>query len=261
MAKRTCIFFISLLLLGSPSLMSQDTVTFPLHVRAGFDLSGPVMKLTGRDLISYGVLASVDMNSSLAVTAGVRYSSFSASEVIYDFDSRGLSFTAGADYNFIKADVSQGRYRAGIGLRYGLSFYSEEASMIRYTNEWGAGEASVPAGRHTGHFLELTPGVRTELFPGVTIGWNLYMRLLISAGAGKDLKPVWMPGYGAGTSGMTTGAEYYLSVSIPYKKIKVYIKPKTRQSDEDEEGEENPEGTGQTGTGNVPGRTSSSGRL
>lgn len=245
MGRRTCIFFISLIILAVPVGKSQDTVTVPLHVRAGFDLAGPVMKLVSRDLISYGVVASADINSSLAVTAGFRYSSFSSSEVIYDFRSRGLSFTAGTDYNFIKANVSKGKYYAGIGLRYGLSFYSEEAPMIRYTNEWGAGETSVPMERHTGHYLEITPGVRTDLFPGVMVGWNLYMRLLISAGAGKDLKPVWMPGYGPGTAGMSTGAEYYVSFSIPYRKIKVHIKPKIRETeDEDTTGD-------QTNTGNV----------
>jgi hypothetical protein len=95
--------------------------------------------------------------------------------------------------------------------------------------------------------MEITPGVRAELFRGVTIGWNLYMRLLLSAGAGKDLKPVWMPGYGPGTSGMTTGAEYYVSISIPYRKIKVYIKPKVRETEE-EETEVTNTGSG-TGTG------------
>lgn len=249
MVKRTCIFFISFILSGSAAVLSQDTVTVPLHVRAGFDVSGPVMDLIGRDLTSYGMAGSVDMNSSVAITAGIRYSSFSASKVIYDFKSKGLSFTAGVDYNFMKANAAQGKYYAGIGMRYGLSFYNEEASMIRYTNEWGTGEASVPAGMHTGHFLEITPGVHTELFPGVTIGWNLYMRVLISAGAGKDLKPVWMPGYGAGTSGMTTGAEYYVSFSIPYRKIKVYIKPKIRDSEEEDEGGDT--GTNSTGTGNT----------
>jgi len=82
----------------------------------------------------------------------------------------------------------------------------------------------------------------------MTIGWNLYMRLLDKRrGPGKDLKPVWMPGYGAGTKGMSTAAEYFISVSIPYKKIKVFIKPRVQQSDdeEDTEGE-----TTQTGTGN-----------
>jgi hypothetical protein len=247
MARRTCIFFISLFLLSETVAVSQDTVTVPLHVRAGFDISGPVMKLVTKDLISYGVAASADINSSIAATAGFRYSSYRSSDVLYDFMSRGLSFTAGADYNFIKANVSQGRYSAGIGLRYGLSFYREEAPMLRYTNEWGAGETSVPAESHTGHFMEITPGVRAELFRGVTIGWNLYMRLLLSAGAGKDLKPVWMPGYGPGTSGMTTGAEYYVSISIPYRKIKVYIKPKVRETEE-EETEVTNTGSG-TGTG------------
>lgn len=232
--------------------MSQDTVTVPLHARAGFDLSGPLLGLISDELISYGVVASVDMNSSLSVIAGLRHSSFQSSQFIYDFRSRGTSIVAGVDYNFMKANVAHGKYYAGIGLRYGLSFYNEEASIIRYTNEWGSGEASMPRSGHTGHYLEITPGVRTELFPGVTIGWNLYMRLLISAGAGKDLKPVWMPGYGAATSGMTTGAEYYISFSIPYKKIKVITRPKTEQS-EGEEGEEDvsgTKGTSSSGTGN-----------
>lgn len=234
MVRRTCIFFISLFLIAETAAVSQDTVTVPLHMRAGFDISGPLMKLVTKELISYGIAASADINSSIAATAGFRYSSYHSSDVLYDFMSRGFSFTAGADYNFIKANVSQGRHSAGIGLRYGLSFYREETPMLRYTNEWGAGETSVPAESHTGHFLEITPGVRTELFRGATIGWNLYMRLLLSAGAGKDLKPVWMPGYGPGTSGMTVGAEYYVSISIPYRKIKVYIKPKLRETEEEE---------------------------
>lgn len=239
MAGRTCICFISLFLVIGSGAAAQDTVTVPLHVRAGFDLSGPVMQMLDKELISYGISASADINSALSVTGGIRYSDFRTSGYSYDFMSRGISITAGPDYNFIKANTSGGRYYAGIGIRYGLSFYSEEATVIRYNNEWGAGESSVPLSRHTGHFLEITPGVRTELFPWMTIGWNLYMRLLISAGAGKDLKPVHMPGYGPGTKGMATGAEYYISFSIPYKKIKVTIKPKTQQSDD----EENPEGT------------------
>ncbi|MRR20008.1 hypothetical protein EG827_07415 [bacterium] len=254
MAKRTCICFISLFLLAGSSAVSQDTVTVPLHLRAGFDLSGPVMQLIGTDLISYGISASADINSALSFTAGFRYSTYQTSEYSYDFMSRGTSVVAGVDYNFIKANVSRGKYYAGIGLRYGLSFYSEEAPVIRYNNEWGAGESSVPLSNHTGHYLEITPGVRTEVFPGMTIGWNLYMRMLISAGAGKDLKPVWMPGYGPGTSGITTGAEYYISISIPYKKIKVIIRPRQ----EDPEDEEDTEGES-TDTGISP--SSSGGRL
>jgi len=84
------------------------------------------------------------------------------------------------------------------------------------------------------------------------------MRLLISSGAGKDLNPMWMPGYGDATSGMTTGAEYYVSFSIPYKKIRVIIKPK--REEEDEEGEEGAEDSGTTNTTTGTG-SGSGGRL
>jgi hypothetical protein len=240
MAKRTCICFISLLIIISSRALSQDTVTVPLHIRAGFDFSGPVIKIINHDLISYGVLASADLKENFAVSAGLRYSSFSSSEYSYDFSSRGISFEAGADYNFMKPKTAQGKYYAGIGLRYGLSIYSEEIPRIIYSNPWGTGQMSLPLSHHLGHYLEITPGVRTELFPGVTIGWNLYMRLLISAGAGRDLKPVWMPGYGDATSGMTTGAEYYISISVPYKKIRVIIRPRPVETEEQEdEGSDN----------------------
>lgn len=256
MAKGTCVCFISLFLLMGSKAVSQDTVMIPLHFRAGFDISGPILQLLNDDLISYGVLASLDFNQAISLNAGLRYTSFSAVEYNYNFRSRGTSVVIGADYNFMKPKTAQGKYNAGIGLRYGLSFYSQEASDIKYTNKWGEGVSSMPLSRHTGHYLEITPGVRVELFNGVTIGWNVYMRLLITGGAGKDLNPIWMPGYGDATSGMTTGAEYYVSFSIPYKKIKVIIKPK--RVEEDEETTEGAEGT-ETNTMNP--RSTTGGRL
>jgi hypothetical protein len=238
MAKRTCISFFSLLLLiaGSSAVVAQDTVTVPLHLRAGFDISGPLLKFVNKELVSYGILTSVDVTEAITLNAGMRYSSFHSVRHSYDFTSRGMSIVTGAEYNFLKANVSEGKYYAGLGLRYGLSLYSEEAPVIRYTNMWGEGVSSIPLSRHAGHFVEITPGFRTELFPVVTIGWNLYMRLLISAGAGNDLKPVWMPGYGPATKGMATAAEYYISFSIPYKRKKVIIMPKA-EDDEEEEGD------------------------
>jgi len=230
---------------------SQDTLTIPLHFRAGFDVSGPVLHLLNKDINSYGVLASMDLNQAISLNAGLRYTTFLSDEYNYNFKSRGTSIVVGADYNFMKPKTAQGKYYAGIGLRYGLSLYSQEASGIKYTNKWGEGVSSIPLSHHAGHFLEITPGVRTELFNGVTIGWNVYMRLLISAGAGKDLKPIHMPGFGDASSRMRTGAEYYISFSIPYKKIKVIIKPK--REEEDEEGEEGTKGTeGTEGTATTP---------
>jgi hypothetical protein len=229
---------------------AQDTVTVPLNIRAGFDISGPVMHLIGSDLTSYGAMASLDINEQYSASLRLRYSSYSISEFNYDFKSSGVSAVISGDYNFLKPKVSGGKYFTGIGLGYGISFYSQEASRIEYTNPWGTGTDSFSLSRHTGHFIEVTPGVRTELFPGVSIGWNLVLRMLISSGAGRDIKPVWMPGFGDATSRMSTGAEYYVSITIPYKKIRVAIKPKKELTDD--EGEENPD-TEPSGSSFAPG--------
>lgn len=235
MVRRTCACFISLALFLGSSVEAQDTVTIPLNLRAGFDLSGPVMHLIGNELVSYGAMASIDLNEQYSAALRLRYSSYPISEYNYDFKSSGVSAVISGEYNFLKPKVSGGKYFTGLGLGYGLSFYTEEASRIEYTNPWGTGSDSFSPSRHTGHFIEATPGVRTELFPGVTIGWNIVIRMLISSGAGRDLKPVWMPGYGDATSRMSTGAEYYVSVSIPYKKIRVVIKPRKALTEDEEE--------------------------
>lgn len=250
MVKGICVFSISLMLLTSSLATAQDTVTVPLHFRAGFDIAGPLLKAIDRDLISYGALASADLNETFSAVGGIRYSSFSTSQYSYDYKSRGLTFIIGADKNFIKPRVMAGKYYAGIGLRYGLTFYGQEASRIEYTNPWGTGLSTLPLTHHTGHFLELSPGVRAELFKGVTIGWNLSLRLKLSSGAGSHLKPVYMPGFGDGSSGAATGASYFVSVTIPYKKIKVIIKPKVVSESEEGEGvEQQSTTTGGSGAG------------
>ena len=238
--KGICVFSISLMLFGGTWATAQDTIIVPLNFRAGFDIAGPVFQALDRDLVSYGAAASIDLNESLSAVGGLRYSSFSTSQNSYDYKSRGLTFIIGADKNFIKPKVMAGKYYAGIGLRYGLTFYGQEASRLEYTNPWGTGSATLPLTRHAGHFLELTPGVRAELFKGVTIGWNLSLRLLISTGAGEHLKPVYLPGYGDGSSATATAASYYVSITIPYKKIRVIIKPKIVTGDEEDVGGEQP---------------------
>jgi hypothetical protein len=48
--------------------------------------------------------------------------------------------------------------------------------------------------------------------------------MLLSAGTGRDLRPVYFPGYGNGTKSLVTGMSYYFVVNIPYKKINVIRK-------------------------------------
>jgi hypothetical protein len=84
--------------------------------------------------------------------------------------------------------------------------------------------SSVPGKTSAGHFLEVAPGIRTELFKNFSMGWTIRLRLLISGGGGKDLRPIYFPGYGPGVNSVSAGINYYLVWSIPYKTKTVITK-------------------------------------
>jgi hypothetical protein len=89
-----------------------------------------------------------------------------------------------------------------------------------------------------GHFLEVAPGFRTELFRNLSIGWSVRLRLLLSGGGGKDLRPICFPGFGNSSKTVNAGINYYIVWSIPIKTKRIITKPEV----EEEETEE-PEGT------------------
>jgi hypothetical protein len=241
MARRTYVYIISLLLLAGVRLSAQDTLLVPLKIRVGFDAAGPVGYFIKNDLKSFGVLGSIDINERFSVEAGTKYSHFSVSEETYDYSSNGMSFVLGPAVNLLKPKMADGQHFIGLGLHYGMSVFSQETPRVEYTNPWGTVSTTLPLSHHTGHFIEFTPGVRTDLTPWLTIGWNISLRVLISDGTDNNLKPVYMPGYGDCSSRIATGASYYISISIPYRTKRIITKPKITEEEEEEEPAENNE--------------------
>lgn len=240
-------YFTSLLVLFSATAVkAQDTIDFPLKIRAGFDIAGPVKYMSDKNNFNLEGFVSVDRNEKMAYVLEGGYLDYSYSQYNYEYLSRGMFLRAGTDFNLLKANVSQGRYYAGIGLRYGFSLFNTETPFFEHENYWGQVSSSIGKRTHTGHFLEVAPGVRTELFRNVTIGWTLRMRLLISGGGGRDLKPIYFPGFGQGGKIVNAGINYYITWNIPFRKIKAVLKPDKPEEEElpDEEGL--PSNTGQT---------------
>jgi len=235
MAKGIYYCFISLLLLLTSELSGQDTIMFPLHIRAGFDAGGLAGTLLNKNHFSYGVNASYDLNEAIAITAATRFTSFTANEPGYDYSCKGFSILLGPDFNLLKPKTSHGIHYIGTGIHYGLSFYTQEAPRIEYSNPWGTASTAIGSSFHTGHFIELTPGVRTEILPWLTIGWNISMRLLLSDGTNNNFKPVHMPGYGDATKRASFGACYYISISVPLRTKRVITRVRTEPEEDETE--------------------------
>jgi len=241
--RKISVYFISLfLILDLPGLLAQDTVIFPLKIRAGFDIIGPGIYMSDKNNLNMEGFLSFDRNEKMAYVVEGGYLNYKYSQYNYDYTSTGTFVRLGVDLNLLKPDKALGSYWAGIGLRYGLSLFSSETSSLSHENYWGAMTSSIPSKNMTAHFLEVAPGIRTEVFKNLSMGWTIRLKLLLSGGGGKDIRPISIPGYGNGGRITNGGISYFISWNIPYKTKTVIIKPELPDEEDEELEEENVSG-------------------
>ncbi|OFY59319.1 MAG: hypothetical protein A2V50_01425 [Bacteroidetes bacterium RBG_19FT_COMBO_42_10] len=240
--RRISAYYISILILlfsGSSVANGQteppDTVVIPLKIRVGVEVTGPVIYLTDKNNLNAEGFISADLNERIGLFVGAGYSDFKYSQYNYEYLSKGFFLKAGVDFNLLRPEKAMGKYWAGIGLRYGLSSFTCEIPTFEYENYWGTIVTSIPPSKYFGHYLEASPGFKAEIFRNFSMGWSVNIRKLVYTGAGKDLRPIYFPGYGKGGESMSFGISYFLVWNIPFKKIKVEVKKEEPEETQESE--------------------------
>lgn len=221
---RLIISLFSVLVLAVYQVHAQDTIQFPLKVKIGIDVYGPAVTYSNKNINNKEAYISVDLNESKAVVISAGTSDYKFSQYNYSYISSGKFIRAGVDFNLLKPDKSKGKYYFGIGLRYGLSSFNSEVPFFEKSGYWGTTTSSLPSKKTFAQFVEISPGVRTEIFKNFSMGWSIGMRLLISSGADKNIKPIYLPGFGNASKLLTAGVNYFLVWNIPFKTKTVIIK-------------------------------------
>jgi hypothetical protein len=248
-------YIISLLaIISSGELMAQkptateppDTVTIPLAIRTGIDISGPVIYLTDKNILSAEGYLSADLNEKRTLYFGGGYTDYKYSQYNYSYLTNGIFFKTGIDFNLLKPQTAMGKYWAGVGIHYGISSFTYEIPELSHDNYWGTTTLNIPSQSHWGHFIEASPGFRAQLFGSFYIGWSISLRKMIFSGSSKDIRPIYIPGYGLAASSFSTGINYFLIWNFRYKTIKVLIK-----KEPPEEPDENAQPSTNTGSGNM----------
>ena len=231
--RRISAYYISLLIITcNLSISAQDSIKINLNIRTGFDIYGPASYFSNRNNLNLEGFLALDRDSKKSFVLEAGYQNFRYSQYNYSYTSNGVFIRAGIDFNMIKPFAAEGKYFAGIGLRYGLSIYSSGVPSFNHENYWGTESGSVASSFHVAHFVEVTPGIKTEIFKNISIGWNLRLRLMVYSGTGKDLKPVSVPGYGNGAKSFSPGINYHVILNIPYKSV--FVKPEKAPEKETE---------------------------
>jgi hypothetical protein len=245
--RRISAYFISLLVISFCSLLqahSQDTILIPLKIKVGLEVSGPAIHYFDTNTLNSEGYISVDMNEKISVVLAGGYSKYNYSQYNYTFNDKGMFIRTGLDFNLLKADKSKGKYYTGIGLRYGLGVFTSETPSLTHTDYWGLTSSSIAQKTKIAHFIEVSPGVRTEIFRNFTMGWTISLRMLLYTSTGKDLRPIYIPGFGNGAKTISTGLNYFFVWNIPYKKINVIMKKDAPEETDDTEPVNN-QGSGQ----------------
>ncbi len=236
--RRISAYFISLLFFFFSSLelvYAQDTIIFPLKIKVGLEVSGPVtyfIEKTNRSAEGY---ISADINEKIAVVMSGGYLNYKYSQYNYSYLNNGVFIRTGIDFNLLKPDKAKGKYWAGVGVRYGISRFTAEFPSFQKENYWGTVSSSIPSRTSWAHFLEASPGIRAELFRNFSIGWNVSLRMLLYTGTRKDIRPIYFAGFGSGQKSFAIGLGYFIVWNIPYKKITVIIKKEVPEETEDTE--------------------------
>jgi hypothetical protein len=234
--RRTYVFFISFLLIqliSAKRVSAQDTITFPLKIKVGLEVSGPAIYYSDKNILSTEAYISADINEKVAWVVGGGSLKYAYSQYNYEYRNKGIFGRIGVDFNLLKPEKSLGKYWAGLGLHYGINRFNTEVPAFRDSNYWGLTMSSVAQKTAWGHFLEVTPGVRAEVFRNLSIGWTISLRMLLYTGTGKDLRPLYSPGFGNSADRVTSGVSYFIVWNIPYKKKQIIIKKEEPDDTED----------------------------
>ena len=233
-------YFISIILIAAGwvcKLQAQDTIMFPLKFRIGFDVVGASKYFYDKDKANLEVYFSADHSEKLSAIFIAGRSDYTSSRyrdenlMLYDFNAKGLYFKTGVDLNLLNPKKAAGKYSLGTGFRYGIANYSYNVREINLESYWGRYQTSMSKNRTWAHYLEAVPAIRAEIIKNISLGWSVSLRKLLSAGTEKDMRPVYLPGYGNSNS-FSFALNYFIIWNIPNKEKRVVINPKVEPEED-----------------------------
>ena len=236
-------YFISILFVLAVSvcrLQAQDTIMFPQKFRIGVEVIGLSKYFYEKETAGIEAFFSADLTekySAIFIAGRSDYSSTLYRDetfMMYDFSVKGLYLKAGVDVNMLDVKKAAGKYSFGLGARYGITGYTYNVAGITRENYWGQFQTSIPERKALAHYFEVVPSIRAEIIKNFSLGWAISLRKMIYSGTEKDMKPVYVPGYGNGAKSISLAVSYFVIWHIPYKERRVIIPPKVQREIEED---------------------------
>jgi len=215
--KRIYVLFSSIIIFSATLIAGEaDSIKVKKALITGIEISGPVIGFIDNNNVNYEAYISYRKSFKYYLTADVIYSDYHYEQYNYNYDNSGFSIRIGTDINMLKPEMSTGNNFVGIGLKYGMSVFTQETPWLKFDNYWGSAESYIDPSTATGHYFQISGGVKAELFKNILIGWSVKANVFLFHTAGKGNKPVYLPGMGKTDKIIEPGAAFHIAWILPF---------------------------------------------
>ena len=185
------------------------------QLRFSFDISKPILNVLQDTRRSYEFALDYYHRNEIyfVLEGGFGSAGYHYPELSYD--TRNSFLRAGFDKTLIKRIGNKDWDMAFFGLRYGIApIRRDVATYTIIDSVWGSSSGTVPAATALAHWAELTGGIKVELMKNLMVGWNLRGRFLLNETSFRELRPVFIAGYGRGDRSTVFDFSVFVSYGI-----------------------------------------------
>lgn len=236
MKKRTS-KYISLLLLLTSSLLlplpahaqKKDKETLKKEYEAsplyqgtsiGVEVAGAAGYLLGGDALSSEIILQTNFKNRFLPVIEVGYAKTDATN-----DANNMHFKTAAPYFRVGMDYNvfyQKPYLPGylyVGLRYGMSSFTYDASGPDMTDPNYGGHITVPYAdlgeKSSAHWVEGVVGIKVRIYKHFHMGWAVRYKMRMSVTNHENSTPWYVPGFGK-NAGSSFNLTYNLIYNLPF---------------------------------------------
>jgi len=134
----------------------------------------------------------------------------------FNYTSNGNFLKLGLDYNMLKKQPTD---FLGAGLRFGWTGFKHSADQVSINDEhWGSYSTAISEKKYTMYWLEVSMGIKGEIFKNIYLGWAAIAKVRVSGGKDALFQPYDIPGFGNGKNSINLGINYYIYYQIPFNR-------------------------------------------
>ena len=186
----------------------------------GVDILRPVLNAYNQDKFGLEFAADYYLKNEiyLAAEGGQGSSNVNYTDLKYSTSNNFLRF----GFNKILFPREEPKDWGGMlmGLRLGVADIQRSAATYTVIDSvWGNSGGALPSKHFYGYWMELTGGVRVELWHGLLAGWNIRGKFMLNSKSFNDLSPLYIAGYGRGDKNAVFDFNFYLSYAVRWKRV------------------------------------------